>query len=281
MNTGEDIQGLRKIIDFTRLISIFILAIHFYLCCYVAFKQWGWTAEITDRLIANISRTGLFKGILMPKLFALLLLAVSLVAVKGKKDEKIQKNSIIAYLLTGLLLYFISSLCFYIYAPPKLITVLYMGITAIGYMLILTGGGLLSRLIKSGLSKDVFNSENETFPQEERLLENEYSINLPAKYRLKNKVRDSWINIVNPFRGILVAGTPGAGKTYFVIRHIIDQHIKKGFSMFIYDFKFDDLSKIAYNKLLKYHQNYKVKPKFYAIDLENPKHRCNPLSPEG
>ncbi|TCC86684.1 conjugal transfer protein TraG, partial [Pedobacter frigiditerrae] len=281
MNTGEDIQGLRKIVDFTRLISIFILAIHFYLCCYIAFKQWGWTAEITDRLIANISKTGLFKGVLMPKLFALLLLAVSLVAVKGKKDEKIQKNSIIAYLLTGLLLYFISSLCFYLYAPPKLIGVLYMGITAIGYMLILTGGGLLSRLIKNGLSKDVFNSENETFPQEERLLENEYSINLPAKYRLKNKVRDSWINIVNPFRGILVAGTPGAGKTYFVIRHIIDQHIKKGFSMFIYDFKFDDLSKIAYNKLLKYHQNYKVKPKFYAIDLENPKHRCNPLSPEG
>ncbi len=148
-------------------------------------------------------------------------------------------------------------------------------------MLILTGGGLLSRLIKSGLKKDVFNLENETFPQEERLLENEYSINLPAKYRLKDKVRDSWINVINPFRGILVAGTPGAGKTYFVIRHIIDQHIKKGFSMFIYDFKFDDLSKIAYNKLLKYHTNYKVKPKFYAIDLENLKHRCNPLSPEG
>jgi hypothetical protein len=281
MNTGEDIQGLRKIIDFTRLISIFILAIHFYLSCYIAFKQWGWTAEITDRLIANISKTGLFRGLLMPKLFALLLLAVSLIAVKGKKDEKTQKNSIIAYLLTGLLLYFISALCFYLYAPPQLVAVLYMSITAIGYMLILTGGGLLSRLIKNGLSKDVFNSENETFPQEERLLENEYSINLPARYRLKNKVRESWINIINPFRGILVAGTPGAGKTYFVIRHIIDQHIKKGFSMFIYDFKFDDLSKIAYNKLLKYHQNYRVKPKFYAIDLENPKHRCNPLSPEG
>lgn len=281
MNTGEDIQALRKIVDFTRLISIFILAIHFYLCCYVAFQQWGWTAEISDRLIANISKTGLFKGVLIPKLFALLLLAVSLVAIKGKKDEKIQKNSIVVYLLAGSLLYFISPLCFHLYAPPKLISILYMGITVAGYMLVLTGGGLLSRLIKNELSKDVFNSENETFPQEERLLENEFSINLPAKYRLKNKVRYSWINIINPFRGILVAGTPGAGKTYFVIRHIIDQHIKKGFSMFIYDFKFDDLSKIAYNKLLKYHANYKVKPKFYAIDLENPKHRCNPLSPEG
>lgn len=281
MNTGEDIQGLRKITDFTRLLSIFILAIHFYLCCYVVFKQWGWTAEITDRLIANISKTGLFNGILIPKLSALLLLVISLIAVKGRKDEKIQKNAIVAYLLTGLLLYFISAVCFYLYALPKLIAILYIGLTAIGYMLILTGGGLLTRLIKNGLNRDVFNSENETFPQEERLLENEYSINLPAKYRLKDKVRDSWINIINPFRGILVAGTPGAGKTYFVIRHIIDQHIKKGFSMFIYDFKYDDLSKIAYNKLLKYHKNYEVTPKFYAIDLENPKHRCNPLSPEG
>lgn len=281
MNTGEDIQGLRKITDFTRLISIFILAIHFYLCCYQAFSAWGWTAEITDRLISNIAKTGLFSGIMIPKISALLMLIISIVAVKGRKDEKIQKNGIVAYLLTGLLLYFISALCLYLYAPAQIVAILYITITATGYLLILAGGAMLTRLIKNGLSKDVFNSENETFPQEERLLENEYSINLPAKYRLGNKVRDSWINVINPFRGILVAGTPGAGKTYFVIRHIIDQHIKKGFSMFIYDFKFDDLSRIAYNKLLQYHGNYKVKPKFYAIDLENPKHRCNPLSPEG
>ncbi len=281
MNTGEDIQGLRKIADFTRLISIFILSIHFYLCCYLAFKQWGWTAEITDRIIANISRTGLFDGILKPKLASLLCLAISLVAVSGKKDEKIHIRPIIAYLLTGLLLYFISVLCFYLNANAGIIAILYMGITAIGYMLVLTGGGLLSRLIKEKLNRDIFNAENETFPQEERLLENEYSVNLPARYRLKDKIRDSWINFINPFRGLLVAGTPGAGKSYFIIRHIIDQHIKKGFSMFLYDFKFDDLSKIAYNKLLQYQQNYKTKPKFYIINFDdlNRTHRCNPLDP--
>jgi pantothenate kinase-related protein Tda10 len=145
-----------------------------------------------------------------------------------------------------------------------------------GYLLVLTGGVRLSRLIKDKLSKDIFNDNNETFPQEERLLENEYSINLPAKYRLKDKVRNSWINLINPFRGILISGTPGAGKSYFVVRNIIEQHIRKGFSMFIYDFKFDDLSKIAYNNLLKYQGNYKIRPKFYAIDLDNIKHRCNP-----
>lgn len=283
MNTGEDIQGLRKIIDFTRLISIFILAIHFYLCCYLAFENWGWTAEITDRIIANISKTGLFNHILKPKLAALLFLIISLIGVKGKKDEKIAFNAIVAYLLTGLLLYFISVLCFYLNGNSTLIASLYIGITSIGYLLILTGGGLLSRIIRDKLNTDIFNSENETFPQEERLLENEYSINLPTKYRLKDKVRNGWINFINPFRGMLVAGTPGSGKSYFVIRHIIDQHIKKGFSMFLYDFKYDDLSKIAYNKLLKYQKNYKIKPAFYVINFDdlNRTHRCNPLDPAG
>ncbi|OYD46353.1 conjugal transfer protein TraG [Sphingobacterium cellulitidis] len=281
MQTGEDTQGLRKIIDFTRLISIFILAIHFYLICYPAFGQWGLTADITDRITENIAKTGLFDGVWKPKLAALLCLLISLMAVKGKKDEKVHVRPIVAYLCTGLLLYFISVLCLYIQADTGIMAILYIGITAIGYMLILTGGGQLSRLLKDKLNKDPFNTENETFPQEERLLENEYSINLSARYRLKNKHRNSWINIINPFRGILVAGTPGAGKSYFVIRHIIDQHIKKGFSMFLYDFKYDDLTRIAYNKLLKYKGNYQVKPAFYIINFDDltRTHRCNPLDP--
>lgn len=128
---------------------------------------------------------------------------------------------------------------------------------------------------------DIFNRLNESFPQEERLLENEYSVNLPAAYRLNGKIRKSWINFINPFRAILVVGTPGSGKSYFVIRHIISQHIAKGFSMFVYDFKFDDLSQIAYNALLKHKQAYKVPPEFYTINFDDLSrtHRCNPLEP--
>ncbi|MBB6271895.1 hypothetical protein HDF26_002352 [Pedobacter cryoconitis] len=282
MNTGEDIQGLRKILDFTRLISIAVLCIHFYQVCYQVFKMWGWTAGITDRLLANIVHTALFDNPWSPKFAALLFLCISLIGVTGKKDEKIERSGIITYMVTGLICYFISILLLYLPLPLKPLAVSYIGITALGYLLVLTGGGQLSRLIKKSLDKDVFNELNETFPQEERLLENEYSINLPAKYKLKGKVRDSWINFINPFRGLLVAGTPGAGKSYFVIRHIIDQHIRKGFSMFVYDFKFDDLSKIAYNKLLQYYGNYEVKPKFYVINFDDLSrtHRCNPLDPE-
>ncbi|WP_431200490.1 conjugal transfer protein MobC [Mucilaginibacter sp. P19] len=283
MQTGEDTQGLRKIVDFTRLISIFILAIHFYISCYKAFEQWHWTANITDRLIANIARTGLFNNWWKPKLAGLLCLAISLVGIKGKKDEKVNYKSIVAYISSGLLVYWISILCFYLPANINLIATAYIVLTAVGYLLMITGGTWLSRLLRDKLHKDIFNTENETFPQEERLLENEYSVNLPAKYRLKGKTRDSWINFINPFRGMLVAGTPGAGKSYFVIRHIIDQHLKKGFSMFLYDFKFDDLTKIAYNKLLQYRQDYAVKPQFYMINFDdlNRSHRCNPLDPVG
>lgn len=282
MQTGEDIQGLRKIIDLTRFISLFILSTHFYYTCYQAFHSWGWTATITDRLLTNLVKTGLFHTLLKPKLFALLFLAISLIGAKGKKEENIRKKDIALYLAIGLLLYFISQLCFYLKMWTELITISYITITSIGYLLILTGGVLLSRLIKINFNQDIFNKDNETFPQEERLLENEYSVNLPAVYSLKGKRRNSWINIINPFRGILVAGTPGAGKSYFVIRHIISQHIEKGFTMFLYDFKYDDLTKIAYNMLLKYKKAYKLVPKFYVINFDDlsRSHRCNPLDPE-
>ncbi|MEJ7558145.1 MAG: conjugal transfer protein MobC [Pedobacter sp.] len=283
MQTGEDTQGLRKIIDFTRLISLFILSVHFYTACYEAFQQWGWTAEITNRIIMNISRTGLLMGMLKPKLSALVFLIISLIGAKGKKDEQMRKDTIGIYCGLGLLLYFTSVLSFYLNAPPSVIAISYIGLTSLGYLLILTGGVRLSRLLKSAMQTDIFNKENETFPQEERLLDNEYSINLPAVYNLKGKQRKSWINFINPFRGILIAGTPGAGKSYFIIRHIIDQHMKKGFTMFLYDFKYDDLTKIAYNKLLKYQNNYPKKPSFYVINFDdlNRTHRCNPLDPHG
>jgi len=181
----------------------------------------------------------------------------------------------------GLLLYFCGIFFLYLNGSDTLLIGVYCLVTTIGFLLILAAGTWISRRIKQSLAKDIFNSENETFPQEERLLENDYSVNLPAKYNYKGEIRDSWINLINLFRGLLVAGTPGAGKSYFVIRHLIDQLMGKGFSMFIYDFKYDDLSVIAYNCLLKYFGRYKVKPKFYVINFDdlNRTHRCNPLDP--
>lgn len=280
-HTGENEQGLRKIVDLTRFASIFILLLHFYYYCYVAFEQWEITSTITDRLMKNISNTGLFHNQLTSKFMVLGLLIISLFGAQGKKDEKINRRSIIAYLLIGLLLYFSSQLFFKLQYDIQTVAVVYITATGIGFLLILAGGNLLSRLIKLNLGDDVFNSLNETFPQEERLISNEYSINLPARYNLKGRVRKNWINIINPFRGLLVIGSPGAGKSWFVIQHVIKQHIEKGFAMFVYDFKYDDLSKIVYNWLQQNKHNYLVKPSFFVINFDNlsVSHRCNPLDP--
>lgn len=282
VQTGENEQALRKILDMTRLISIVILVIHFYYYCYAAFQEWELSSTFSDRILGNIYRTGIFSNFVKSKLIALGFLAISLLGAKGRKNEKLNYKTAFAYLITGLLLYFASYLSMMLQLPAQEKTIVYISITAIGFLLILSGGTLLSRIIKSKFNnKDIFNKENETFPQEERLLENEFSINLPARYRLKNKVRNSWINIINPFRAIMVLGTPGAGKSYFVIRHVITQHIRKGFTMFVYDFKFDDLSRIAYNSWLKNKHRYAKPPRFFVINFDDltRSHRCNPLEP--
>lgn len=279
MSTGENEQALRKIIDMTRLCSITILLMHFYYYCHVAMEDWGYTLSFIDKIMVNIANTGLFKSIWHSKLFSLALLIISLIGAKGKKDEKISLHATIAYIVLGLILFLFGHFILLASLSASLLSGVYICVMITGYIFILTGGTWLSRLIKLQMRNDIFNKLNESFPQEERLLENEYSINLPAQYVLKGKVRKSWINFINPFRSVLVIGTPGAGKSYFVIRHIITQHILKGFSMFIYDFKYDDLSKIAYNTLLKYGHLYPVMPRFYVIEFDNIMHRCNPLDP--
>lgn len=281
-NTGENEQALRRIIDFTRYGSIIILAIHFYFYLHQPLAEFKLTVPILDKILMKVGNTGLFKSIWYSKLFSLTLLTISLIGAKGRKDEKLQVQTIVLYLSFGLVLFLGSVFLLSINISPKLLSIAYIALTAIGFMLILTGGDYLSRLLKNALGNNVFNTDNETFPQEERLLENEYSVNLPTNYNLKGKKRNAWINIINPFRGSLVIGTPGAGKSYFVIRHVIEQHIKKGFSMFIYDFKFDDLTKLCYNFLLNNVGAYSKTPTFYIINFDDltKTHRCNPLNPE-
>jgi len=159
---------------------------------------------------------------------------------------------------------------------------MYIFTLSIGYIFLLNAGLWMSRLLKNNLMKDVFNNENESFMQETQLMENEYSVNLPTRFQHKGKNYDGWINVVNPFRASIVLGTPGSGKSYAIINSYIKQQIQKGFSMYIYDFKYDDLSIIAYNTLLKNIGKYKIPPKFYVINFDNPErsHRCNPIAQE-
>lgn len=283
MSTGENEQGLRKIMDMTRWIAIFILVLHFYYYLYAWFKDIGLSWPFVDKVLINIFKVGLFTSFHKSKLIALGFLSLSLIGVKGKKSENITLKTALKYLIPGLITYFIGYVLFLIPCPNGVAAISYIGITTIGVMLFITGGTYASRIIMDALADDIFNEANETFPQEERLIQNEHSINLPAKYKLKGKVRNSYINIINPYRGVLNLGTPGAGKSYFFMRHVITQHIKKGFTMFVYDFKMPDLSIIAYNTWLKNKDKYPGKSECYFINFDDlsRSHRCNPLDPIG
>jgi hypothetical protein len=279
MQTGENEQALRKIMDMTRICSIAVLVMHFYYYCHDGFYQAGYTLDFIDRVMINIGSTGIFKTVWVSKCIILVLLAVSLLGVSVRKVENVRVVYFTGAVLLGVVIFLGGHAVWWSSWEPVTKTVLYILVTLLGYMAILTGGVWLSRYIKISLRQDIFNTANQSFPQEERLLENEFSINLPAQYSIDGRSRKSWINFINPFRALLVVGTPGAGKSYFVIRHIITQHIQKGFSMFIYDFKYDDLSIIAYNALLKYSHHYTVAPRFYVIEFDKIVHRCNPLDP--
>ena len=181
-----------------------------------------------------------------------------------------------------MLLFFGSELLLTARFPVALLTLLYVATVAAGYISLLTAGTWISRLLKNQLMDDVFNDENESFMQETRLIESEYSVNLPTRFYYKKRWNNGWINVVNPFRASIVLGTPGSGKSYAVVNNFIKQQIEKGFSMYVYDFKFSDLSTIAYNHLLNHPEGYKVKPKFYVINFDDPRrsHRCNPIHPD-
>lgn len=151
-----------------------------------------------------------------------------------------------------------------------------------GYLALLTAGVWVRRLLHTTLASDPFNDDNESFEQEARLLENEYSVNLPTRYYYRGEWRPGMINVINPFRATMVLGTPGSGKSYAVVNSYIRQQIEKGFAMYIYDFKFDDLSLLAYNHLLHHLDAYPTQPRFCVINFDDPRrsNRCNPIAPE-
>ena len=282
MQQEDDLRGLAKVMEFMRAISILFVLINIYWYCYEAFQQWNLTIETLNKILMGFQRTaGLFSSILWTKLFAVVFLGLSCLGTKGVKEEKISWTKIGILLIIGTQLFFLNWWILSLPLPILANVAFYISTLTIGYICMMMAGLYMSRLLKNSLMDDVFNNENESFMQETRLMENEYSVNLPTKFWYKKKQWDGWINIVNPFRATIVLGTPGSGKSYAVVNNFIKQQIEKGFAMYIYDFKFDDLSTIAYNHLLKHRDKYKVAPKFYVINFDNPRksHRCNPINP--
>ena len=283
MAQEDDLRALGKIMDFLRAVSIILAIMNVYWYCYEAMRMWGVTIGVVDRILINFNRTGgLFHSILYTKLFSLLLLALSCLGTKGVKAEKMSWNRIWTVLAVGFCLFFLNWWILLLPISHLGNATLYIFTMTAGYICLLMGGLWMSRLLKHNLMEDVFNNENESFMQETKLMENEYSVNLPTRFYYKKKWQRGWINVVNPFRATIVLGTPGSGKSFAVVNNYIKQQIEKGYSMYIYDFKFPDLSTIAYNHMMNHQNGYKVKPQFYVINFDDPRrsHRCNPIHPD-
>ena len=283
MAQEDDLRALGKIMDFLRAVSIILAIMNVYWYCYEAMRMWGVTIGVVDRILINFNRTGgLFHSILYTKLFSLLLLALSCLGTKGVKAEKMSWNRIWTVLAVGFFLFFLNWWILLLPISNLGNATLYIFTMTAGYICLLMGGLWMSRLLRHNLMEDVFNNENESFMQETQLMENEYSVNLPTRFYYKKKWQRGWINVVNPFRATIVLGTPGSGKSFAVVNNYIKQQIEKGYSMYIYDFKFSDLSTIAYNHMMNHQNGYKVKPQFYVINFDDPRrsHRCNPIHPD-
>lgn len=283
MQQEDDLRGLAKVMEFMRAISIIFIVVHIYWFCYQAIVDMGINIGVVDKILLNFQNTaGLFSNLLVTKVFAIIFLALSCLGTKGVKNQKMTWQKIYATFLGGLVLFFMNWWLLDLPFSPIVNMVIYTITITAGYILLLMSGVWSSRMFKHNLMEDVFNVANESFMQETRLMENEYSVNLPTKFVYQGKGWDGWINVVNPFRATIVLGTPGSGKSYAVVNNYIKQTIAKGFATYIYDYKFDDLSVIAYNELLKNIDKYKVKPSFYVINFDDPRrsHRCNPINPK-
>ncbi len=283
MQQEDDLRGLAKVMEFMRAISIIFIVVHIYWFCYQAIVDMGINIGVVDKILLNFQNTaGLFSNLLVTKVFAIIFLALSCLGTKGVKNQKMTWQKIYATFLGGIVLFFMNWWLLDLPFSPIVNMVIYTITITVGYILLLMSGVWISRMFKHNLMEDVFNVANESFMQETRLMENEYSVNLPTKFTYQGKEWDGWINVVNPFRATIVLGTPGSGKSYAVVNNYIKQTIAKGFATYIYDYKFDDLSVIAYNELLKNIDKYKVKPSFYVINFDDPRrsHRCNPINPK-
>lgn len=283
MQQEDDLRALAKIMEFGRAVSIFLMVVHVYVFCHESIREWNLDVGVIDRIILNFNRTtGIFGNTLWSKLAAVLLLAISCMGTIGVKGEGITWRKILAALSVGTALFFFNWWLLDLRLPHAAVTALYVSTLTCGYLCLLMAGLWMSRLFRHGLMKDVFNTENESFMQETRLMENEYSVNLPTRFMYGGRMNDGWINVVNPFRATIVLGTPGSGKSYAVVNNYIRQMISKGYSAYIYDYKFDDLSVIAYNTLLRNMDKYATAPKFYVINFDDPRrsHRCNPINPD-
>jgi YWFCY protein/Type IV secretory system Conjugative DNA transfer len=265
-----------------------LLSLHFYYYCYTALSAWHLTAPIGDRLATTLAGSGLFRHRASSKLLALAALGLTLIG-HPSPGQPFRRLRIIYLFAAGIGLYLGSDLILFITGDPQTLAATYIVVTLAGLWALYSGASAAACLLYWRFSSDVFNRFNESFPQQERRIPGPYTIHLKGRYTLRNQVRDSVINL-EIFRGTLIMGVAGSGKTRHVFREMIRQSLNNGMALCVYDLKYDDLTRLTYNILRQIERDRLARrsknplpplPTFYSINFDDfsRSHRCNPLDP--
>ncbi|HEX3934725.1 MAG TPA: YWFCY domain-containing protein [Puia sp.] len=279
MNTVNNKEGLAMARMFDEAGIILLLA-HFFAICYEPFQPQGPLGTITDRLHDVVTRLSWVADDTKAKLVILLLAVISAFAFSKPATRRVDWRIPTMVFATGLLLYF-STIRLTPVGSSSEVAYYYAGITLGSYLLILFGLGRLARARSYAFSGQHFAQDTSGFKQEEKRIDTPHSLNFPAKYEYNGKVRNSYINLVNPRRGVLIMGLPGSGKSWFIVEPAIEQLIQKGTAIFIYDFKYPTLTNIAYDCFSRYQARYPDSVQFYCVNFTDlsRSHRCNLIDP--
>ena len=266
-------QEYEKIYISFMVMSFVIIAMNIYYYAHPMLHDFGWTHDFIDKIIISLRKDGAFSNTLITKAIALILSLLSVI-VRSGKGKDVSWKIIISVIIIGATLYFI----------PFRNAWVYIFCTIFGYIMTVWATAMIGR--KFNGFKPAVNDNRETFEQCNELIETEDSVNIPIEYQYLGKLYKGFINIVAPFRASLVMGTPGSGKSFAIYEAFIKQMLAKGYTMFCYDYKFDDLSYIVYNELRLNLENYRKKgiaaPRFCVVNFNDPRYsmRCNPMNPK-
>lgn len=272
MEESKDLQTLYKVFRTFIYVSLIVEFFEYAINPDVLDHWGGILVEIHDRLkLLDVYQNG---HLLHSKVMTLLIICITCIGTRNKKHLEFNAKKMVIYPISiGIVLMFLSVWVFYQHWTPNFFTLysstwLYFFMSIVGTILCQIALDNISKYLKDGLLKDRFNFENESFEQMKDKVSNKYSVNIPMRYYYKGKFRKGWVNIINPFRGTWVVGTPGSGKTFSIIEPFIRQHSAKGFAIVAYDYKFPTLAQKLY-----YHYRINKKagltPKGCAFNIIN------------
>lgn len=290
----ENEEAMRRIMNCFKIIGTILLCLNLFWFNYDVFKSSS--NQYVDGVFIMFNQAlHLFASPYVTIISAMLFFSLASFGEKGRKSETIKflnkwefkpskklgvRVSVISAIFT-----LMAPIPLYGIDQPIIRLAIYSLWLAVGVLGFIFGCAIYNRTIKENMDyDDYFNNYQESaFPQNEQLIETEDSVNIPTKYRFLGETRHGWINVINPFRGTMVLGTPGSGKSFAVINPFIRQQLSKGYTMYCYDFKFPTLSEIVYNNLRwnksNYQEKYGITPRFCVINFDDPRHshRANPI----